>query len=174
MRARATRRLLFLLLCANFVCSSITEIFNILRNSIWPPYAIWDLLGKSSDHPWRPIDTWWQTHVKISSWLAYECWQCLNFLSFRLESPIHGPIISVFWGLTPKFREHHLQPKRRIFAQNYAFWTVFGPDRTCRVVALCVYIRPFPIGENLGKIGGSKLPYDTPQENATSPLDLRL
>ena len=121
-----------------------------------------------------PIDTWWQTHVKISSWLAYEWWQCLNFLSFRLESPIHGPIISVFWGLTPKFREHHLQPKRRIFAQNYAFWTVFGPDRTCRVVALCVYIRPFPIGENFGKIGGSKLPYDTPQENATSPLDLPL
>ena len=45
-------------------------------------------------------NSWCVPPVKISSWLAklFSSYKDLNFSSFRLESPIHAPTISVFEG----------------------------------------------------------------------------
>ena len=50
-------------------------------------------------------------------------------MSFRLESPIHGPKISVFWGILPQDIGHIVQtPKRHFLERNDAFWAFIDLD----------------------------------------------
>ena len=65
--------------------------------------AILDLLGWAMGPPTRP-HSWCVPPVNISSWSAkwFSSYKDFNFFSFRVESPIHGPKISVFGVFTPK------------------------------------------------------------------------
>ena len=59
--------------------------------------------------------SWCVLPVKISSWSAkkFSSNKDLNFLSFRLESPIRAPKISVFGGFTPKkLAGHRSDPQK--------------------------------------------------------------
>jgi len=90
-------------LCAKF-CASMFIPFgdiSILRNSIWPPSAMLNLLrGESRDHPRKPIHGGYSLQKKfVIIGIAMLRYKYLKFLSFTLESRIHG---SVYGGLSSK------------------------------------------------------------------------
>ena len=59
---------------------------------------------------------------------------------FNMAAVRHGTKISVFGGVDSQYvGEHCSHPKKDILARNETFWTVFGSDRTRRVVKLYIY-----------------------------------
>ena len=80
-------------------------------------------------HPWCVPNVKCH-HNRLSSYQVIRIW---IFLSFRLESPIHAPKISVFGGFYPKNLEaHRSTPERHLLARNDMFWALIGPDLTHR------------------------------------------
>ena len=76
---------------------------SILRNLIQPPSTILELLGKSWDHPQRPV------HSGYPLWkFRYDQRSRVEVISLRvfvvhmLDSIVYGPIIFSFEGFTPK------------------------------------------------------------------------
>ena len=83
--------------------------------------AILDLFGWAMGPPTKR-HPWCVPPVKISSWSAklFSSYKHLNFLSFRLESPIHAPKNSVFGGFNPQnLRAHRSDPQKALsFAER--------------------------------------------------------
>ena len=112
-----------------FIQSGVIFIFLKLKMAA---AAILDLFGWAMGPPTKR-HSWCVPPVKISSWSDkwFSSYKDLNFLSFRLENPIHAPKISVFGGFHPQnLWAHRSDPKRHFRARNYAFWALIGPDLT--------------------------------------------
>jgi len=78
------------------------QVIDIFRKLKMVAAAILDLFGWAMAPPTKP-HSWCVPPVKILSWLArFSSYKDLNFFSSRLESPIHGPKISVFGGFYPQ------------------------------------------------------------------------
>jgi len=76
--------------------------------------AILDLFGWAMGPPTKP-HSWCVPPVKILSWSLGISYKDLNFFSFRLESPIHAPKISVFGGFYPQnLGAHRSDPQKAL------------------------------------------------------------
>jgi len=77
--------------------------------------------------PWEKFRHDWRSSVKVMSILIFvdHFWK---FYSWA-QNFIFGGWLQKFWGTS-------FTPQEHIPVRNDAFWAVFGPDRTCSVVAL--------------------------------------
>ena len=166
-------------LCCIFVrnCVQIplcnTEILAFLRDSIWPPSAILDLLGVVVGPPTK-VQSWWLFHVKISSWSAWQCWSywCLNFCRSRLKVLFMGPKCQYFGVWLPKFRgTSFTSPKgTSLYRMMRLEPSLVQIGSTVHVVTLCI-LQALAIGEIWANLGVPISP--TRRHGKTPPAKLQ-
>ena len=125
---------------------------SILRNSIWPPSAILDLLGKSWDHSRRPVHSGyplWKFRYDQRSRVEVISLQFLSFICLIVL--FMDPTFSVLRVLLQKIMGIVHTPKVPL-ARNDAFWDIFGRDLRHRVVALCT-CRHLPLVKICANVG---------------------
>ena len=122
-----------------------------LCNSIWPPSAILDLLGKVVGSSTKAYSWWLCKNVGLSS-LKSCVW---IFVVHAWKSYSWSQVLFYFCRLDfQKLREHCSYPKGSItYCPEWRVLSVFRPDRTRRVAA-------FPIGANVGNFGVPAPPSD--------------
>jgi len=97
-----------------FIHSGVVDIFPKLKMAA---AAILDLFGWAMGPLTKP-HSWRVPPVKILSWSAIGSFRVIRIwilFSFRLESPIHGPKISVLGGFYPQnLRAHRSDPQKAL------------------------------------------------------------
>jgi len=136
--------------------------------------AILDLLKEVVGPPTR-AHSWWLSSVKFrrDRFVDAEVISIWIFLLFTLKNGLKvllmGPKFEFLRVWLPKFRGTSFRPERAHRRAEWRVWAVFVPDRTRRVLALCICrLQAFPISEHFGKFRGPQLPQQTSQKNSTS------